>query len=42
MQLRIYFLIFEIVDILISFGAREDIINNCGLRPWDCIDNNLE
>jgi hypothetical protein len=35
-------LFFEIVDILISFGAREDIINNCGLRPWDCIDNNLE
>ena len=35
-------LFFDIVDILISFGAREDIINNFGLRPWDCIDNNLE
>ena len=35
-------LFFDIVDILISFGAREDIINNFGLRPCDCIDNNLE
>ena len=35
-------LFFDIVDILISFGAREDIINNSGLRPWDCIENNLE
>ena len=35
-------LFFEIVDILISFGAREDIINNMGLRPWECIDNKLD
>ena len=35
-------LFFEIVDILIAYGAREDIINNFGLRPWECIDNNLE
>ena len=35
-------LFFDIVDILISFGAREDIINKNGLRPWDCIDNNLD
>ena len=35
-------LFFEIVDILISYGAKEDIINNFGLRPWECIDNNLE
>ena len=35
-------LFFEIVDILVSFGAREDIINNFGLRPWECIDIILE
>ena len=35
-------LFFDIVDILISFRAKEDIINLNGLRPWDCIGNNLE
>ena len=35
-------LFFNLVDILISFGAKEDIINKNGLRPWDCIDNNLD
>ena len=35
-------LFFDIVDILINFGAREDILNQKGLSPWDCIENKLE
>ena len=35
-------LFFDIVDILIEYGAKEDILNCEGLRPWDCIDHNLE
>jgi ankyrin repeat protein len=35
-------LFFDIVDILISYGAKEDILNCKGLRPWDCIDKYLE
>ena len=35
-------LFFDIVDILISFGASEDIINKSGLRPWECVDYNLD
>ncbi len=35
-------LLFDIVDILIEYGAKEDILNCEGLRPWDCIDHNLE
>ena len=35
-------LFFDIVDILISFGAREDILNKNGLTPWDCVEYNLE
>ena len=35
-------LFFDIVDILISFGANEEILNYNGLRPWDCIEYNLE
>ena len=27
---------YKIVDILTIFGAREDILNNKGLSPWDC------
>ena len=27
---------YKIVDILTIFGAREDILNNKGLTPWDC------
>ena len=33
---------FNIVDLLISYGAKEDIKNSDGLRPWDCIDHYLE
>lgn len=33
---------YSIADILTRFGAREDIANNKGLYPWDCIENNLE
>jgi ankyrin repeat protein len=35
-------LFFDVVDILISFGANEEILNYNGLRPWDCIEYNLE
>jgi hypothetical protein len=34
--------LYSIADILTRFGAREDIANNKGLYPWDCIENNLE
>ena len=27
---------YKLVDILTVFGAREDILNNKGLSPWDC------
>ena len=33
---------YSIADILTRFGAREDISNNKGLLPWDCVENNLE
>ena len=33
---------YSIADILTRFGAREDIPNNKGLLPWDCIDNHLD
>ena len=33
---------YSIADILTSHGAREDIPNNNGLLPWDCVENNLE
>ena len=35
-------LFFDIVDILISFGAREDILNKKGFNPWDCVENKIE
>jgi len=34
--------LYSIADILTRFGAREDIVNNKGLYPWDCIENVLE
>jgi ankyrin repeat protein len=33
---------YSVADILTRFGAREDIANNKGLYPWDCIEHNLE
>ena len=33
---------YSIADILKRYGAREDIENNLGLLPWDCIENNFE
>jgi hypothetical protein len=33
---------FSIADILTRFGAREDLPNNQGLKPWDCIDINID
>ena len=33
---------YSIADILTRFGARENISNNKGLFPWDCVDNNFE
>ena len=33
---------YSIADILTRFGAREDISNNRGLLPWDCLGNNLD
>ena len=33
---------YSIADILTRFGARENISNNKGLFPWDCVENNLE
>ena len=32
---------YSIADILTRFGAREDIQNNKGLYPWDCVEHNL-
>ena len=33
---------YAIADILARYGATEDIKNNKGLAPWDCIENNIE
>ena len=33
---------FSIADILKSHGAKEDITNNKGFSPWDCIEHGLE
>ena len=33
---------YAIADILTRYGAREDIKNNKGFGPWDCIDHNIE
>ena len=33
---------YAIADILTRYGATEDIKNNKGLAPWDCIENNIE
>ena len=33
---------FDIVDVLIKYGAKEDIFNYKGLSPWDCIKHNLD
>ena len=32
---------FEIVDILTKYGAREDIKNNKGLTPWECMEHKI-
>ena len=32
---------FEIVDILTKYGAREDIKNNKGLTPWECVEHKI-
>ena len=33
---------YDIVDVLIKYGAREDIYNFKGLSPWDCVKHNLD
>ena len=33
---------YAIADILTRYGAREDIKNDKGLTPWDCMENNIE
>ena len=33
---------YALADILTIHGAREDIKNNKGFGPWDCIDHNIE
>ena len=33
---------FSIADILKSYGAREDIANNKGFSPWDCVEHGVE
>ena len=33
---------YALADILTRHGAREDIKNNKGFGPWDCIDHNIE
>ena len=33
---------YGVADILARHGAREDIRNNMGLTPWECIDHNME
>ena len=33
---------YSIADTLTRHGAREDIANDKGLLPWDCIEDNLE
>ena len=33
---------FSIADILKNHGAKEDIANNKGFSPWDCIEHGLE
>ena len=33
---------YAIADILSRHGAREDIKNNNGYTPWDCIGHNIE
>ena len=32
---------FSIVDVLKASGAKEDIANNKGFTPWDCIEHEL-
>ena len=32
---------FSIVDLLKDNGAKEDIVNNKGFTPWDCIEHGL-
>ena len=33
---------YGVADILTRYGAKEDIKNNMGLTPWECIENNIE
>ena len=33
---------YGVADILTRHGAKEDIKNNMGLTPWECIENNIE
>ena len=33
---------YAIADILTRYGAREDIKNDNGLTPWECMENNIE
>ena len=33
---------FDIADALKKFGAKEDLYNNKGMTPWDCIGKAIE
>jgi len=33
---------YGVADVLTRHGAREDIRNNMGLSPWECIEHNME
>ena len=33
---------YGVADVLTRHGAKEDIRNNMGLSPWECIDHNME
>ena len=33
---------FDIADLLKKYGAKEDIYNNMGYAPWECVGNSIE
>jgi ankyrin repeat protein len=33
---------YGVADVLTRYGAKEDIRNNMGLTPWECIEHNIE
>ena len=33
---------YKIANLLIYYGANENLLNNKGLNPWECNNNNLD